>query len=286
MKNYKFWKGTLYCVLAALAWAFIGPVSRICFAEGMDPVTVSFWRMAISGTCFLIHALLRREVHFSCRDLGVMIPFGIINVSLVILSLQIAIQKSGGALAIILMFTAPAWVALFSRIFFNEIISTSKILAMTLAMAGTSFVCLSGGSLGKEVSYIGLGCGLLSGFTYALQFIFFTYYKDKYSTAALFAMTFIPAAMVLAIGTEFSSMNWKTVCAILMLSVFSTYIAYYWYGQSLRFLSPVQAAIIGNLEPVVSTLLCWWLWQENFSSVGWTGCILVLISVLVLTIKR
>ena len=53
-----FWLGTVYCVLAALAWAIIGPVSRVCFAEGMEPATVAFWRMAISGVCFLIHAML------------------------------------------------------------------------------------------------------------------------------------------------------------------------------------------------------------------------------------
>ena len=35
-----FWMGTIYCVLAALAWAIIGPVSRVCFEEGMDPASV------------------------------------------------------------------------------------------------------------------------------------------------------------------------------------------------------------------------------------------------------
>ena len=48
MKDRGFWVGTAYCVLAALAWAIIGPISRICFAEGMEPASVAFWRMAIS----------------------------------------------------------------------------------------------------------------------------------------------------------------------------------------------------------------------------------------------
>ena len=108
MKNRGFWVGSAYCVLAALAWAIIGPVSRVCFAEGMDPASVAFWRMAISGLCFLAHAVLRGGLHARGRDLVSMVLFGAINVSLVILSLQISIQKSGGALAIILMFTAPA----------------------------------------------------------------------------------------------------------------------------------------------------------------------------------
>ena len=74
--------------------------------------------------------------------------------------------------------------------------------------------------------------------------------------------------------------------ALFILSFVSTYVSYFWYGQSLRYLSPVQAAILGNLEPVVGTLLCWWLWNENFSFIGWVGCALVIGSVLLLTMKR
>ncbi len=281
-----FWIGTVYCVLAALAWAIIGPVSRVCFAEGMEPTSVAFWRMAISGACFLVHALLRGGMHATRRDFVSMVLFGAVNVSLVILSLQIAIQKSGGAIAIILMFTAPAWVAFFSRILFHEAINSSKMTALALAMVGTSLVCLSGGSLGKEVSYVGIGCGLLSGFTYAFQFLFFTWYKDRYSTQALFAFTFIPAALVLSVFTTFRPVSLHAAAALFVLSFVSTYVSYFWYGQSLRYLSPVQAAILGNLEPVVSTLLCWWIWNENFSPVGWVGCALVIGSVLLLTLKK
>ena len=265
-----FWIGTVYCVLAALAWAIIGPVSRVCFAEGMDPASVAFWRMAISGACFLVHALLRGGMHASRRDFVSMVLFGAVNVSLVILSLQIAIQKSGGAIAIILMFTAPAWVAFFSRILFHEAINSSKLTALALAMVGTSLVCLSGGSLGKEVSYV-------------FQFLFFAWYKDRYSTQALFAFTFIPAALVLSIFASFRPVSLHAAAALFVLSFVSTYVSYFWYGQSLRYLSPVQAAILGNLEPVVSTLLCWWIWNENFSFIG---CALVIGSVLLLTLKK
>lgn len=286
MKDRGFWVGTAYCVLAALAWAIISPISRICFAEGMEPASVAFWRMAISGLCFLVHALLRGGIHARGRDLVSMVLFGAVNVSLVILSLQISIQKSGGAIAIILMFTAPAWVAFFSRILFHEAINSAKMTALLLAMVGTSLVCLSGGSLGEEVSYVGIGCGLLSGFTYAFQFLFFTWYKDRYSTQELFAVTFLPAALVLSLFTDFQPLTLHAAGALLVLSVVSTYVSYFWYGQSLRYLSPVQAAILGNLEPVVSTLLCWWFWNENFSFIGWAGCALVIGSVLLLTLKK
>ena len=285
-KAQAFYVGVAYCAAAALAWALIGPVSRICFEEGMDPFAVSFWRLFFSGLCFLTHAFLKGGLKAKFRDGVCMMLFGAINVSLVILSLQISIQRSGGALAIILMFTAPAWVALFSRIFFHEAINASRMAALSLAMLGTCMVCLSGGSLGGEVSFIGIACGLLSGFTYAFQFLFFTWYKDRYTTQALFAYTFLPAALVIFFFTELRAVSLHAAAALFVLSFISTYVSYFWYGQSLRYLSPVQAAIVGNLEPVVSTLLCWWMWKENFSLIGWAGCILVICSVLLRTLKK
>ena len=284
--NDTFWRGTAYCVTAALAWALLGPVSRICFAEGMEPSSVAFWRMLISGICFTVHALARGGLRPSLRDLGYMVFFGAVFVTSFIICFQVSVQKSGSALAIILLSSAPAWVALFARIFFHEAINLTRFAALILTMAGTVLVCLSGGSLGGEVSYLGIACGLLCGFTYAFQFLFFAWWKDCYSTQALFAMTFLPAAAVLFFFTDFQPVTLKGAAGVLVLSLVSSYAAYYWYGQALRYLSTVQAAIIGNLEPVVGTWLSWWFWQEDFTVLGWLGCVLVLVSILILALKK
>jgi len=286
MENRDFWRGITYCVLAALAWAFIGPFSRLCFAEGIAPTAVAFWRLAISGVCFLIHALVFHELKTTRRDFCIMALFGAFVVATIILTLQISIQKSGSALAIILMFTAPIWVALFSRILFHEVITPAKLAAILLALMGTLLVCFSGGSLGEEVSYIGLSAGLVCGFSYAFQFLFFAWWKDRYATAVLFAMTFLPAAAVLSFFADFQPVSMVGALALVCPSILSTYAAYYWYGQSLRYITPVQAAIVGNLEPVVGTFLSWWLWDENFSLIGWMGCVCVIGSVLLLTLRK
>ena len=103
-------------------------------------------------------------------------------------------------------------------------------------------------------------------------------------------MTFLPAAAVLAcfadIRADVQTIGLTAAAAILVLGVLATYVAYYWYGQSMRFLSPVQAAIIGNLEPVVGTWLSWWLWNESFSLAGWLGCVFVIASVVMLALRK
>ena len=54
----------------------------------------------------------------------------------------------------------------------------------------------------------------------------------------------------------------------------------------MRRISPVRAAVVSNLEPVVGTLLAWAWWHESFSPLGWTGGVLVLAAVFILTTDR
>lgn len=281
------WRGYGLAVLSAGLWSVIGPLSRFCFEAGVQPGEVAFWRLALGGLCFLLHAVLRGECRVTPRDGACFVLFGAFGVASFFISLQLAIERSGAALAVVLMNTAPAWVAVFSRLLFRERITRGQFLALALAMTGTALVCLSGGSLGGPVSLFGLACGLLSGFTYAMQYPFFVWWKDRYSTAMLFAATFLPAAAVLWPFTGFAADKslsvWLTLLALGMLT---TYGAYFTYGLSLRLISPVRAAIISNLEPVLGTFLAWMFWNEMFLPVGWAGCALVLFAVVLLTLRR
>ncbi len=284
--NDMFLRGAVLCLLAAMAWALAGPAARLCFAEGLDPATVTFWRLFIAGACFFIQAAVRRELVINRRDLGILALFGMLDVSLVLLCFQVAVEKSGGSLAVILMFTAPLWVALFSRMLYGESLTKPKVAALLIALAGTILICASGGSLGGSISYLGLACGLLSGLGYALQFIFVAWWKNRYSTAGLFAAMFIPAAAVLAFFADFGPTTLLGWAGLIIPSIMCTYTAYYLYGQSLRCLSPVQAAVIGNVEPVLAALFSWLIWGENFTPAGWLGCSFVMASVLILTLKK
>ena len=286
MEKNDFWKGAALCVVSALAWAISGPLSRLSFAEGVTPATVAFWRVAISGACFLVHAAALGQLRPQRRDLGAMLAFGLFNVPVFFLSFQVCIEKSGSAMAVVLMFTAPVWVALFSRVLFHESIGRRKLLPMAVAFAGVALICLSGGSMGGDVSWMGIGSGIVCGLFYAGHFVFFGWWRRRYSSAAMFAMTFIPAAAVLAFFADpgpISALGWV---GIAVPAVISTYGAYYLYGQSLLILTPVQAAIIGNIEPVAATMLAWWFWDENFTVCGWAGSILVLGAVAAMTLSR
>jgi Permeases of the drug/metabolite transporter (DMT) superfamily len=98
-----------------------------------------------------------------------------------------AIRLSGGATAVVLLYTAPVWVAFFSRLLFKERITRRKALAVGIALSGTALVCFSGGSLPGKTSAEGIAFGLLSGLCYASHYPFYRWWQVRYSTATIYA---------------------------------------------------------------------------------------------------
>ena len=121
-------QGYLYIILAAVLWGIIGPVSKLAFSQGLAPMEVAFWRAVLAWICFGSHALLKKEVRIHARDVPALVLFAVGGVSLFFGSYQMAIETGGAALAAVLLYTAPAWVTLLSRVIFQEPI----ILTMTM----------------------------------------------------------------------------------------------------------------------------------------------------------
>lgn len=280
---FRSFSGYGYALLAAGLWGLLGPVSRLCLSGGMEPQEVAFWRAFIGGLCFTAHGFFRRELavrpaHGACFCL-----FGVLGVSLFFGAYQVAVRESGAALAVVLLYTAPVWVALFSRALFGERLTRRKIAALTVALGGTALVCLSGGSAGGTPSWPGILCGLAAGFFYATHYPFYTWWQKRYSTATLYTFMLLAGALALAPFVTFSPHTALTWAGLIFLGVFCTYGAYLAYGAGLRRISPVRAAVVSNLEPVIGTLLAWAWWHENFSPSGWAGGALVLTAVFILT---
>ena len=70
------------------------------------------------------------------------------------------------------------------------------------------------------------------------------------------------------------------------LGLLTCYMAYICYGQGLKRISLVRAAVTCHLEPVLGTLWVWLFWNECFSAAGWFGGALVLGAVCLLTTDK
>ena len=138
--------GFFYAALAAALWSLITPFSRELFDCGVTPLATAFWRPLFGGLCFAAYAAATGCLRGPFRDGLLMFAIGGIVGALMFGSFQVSIDKSGGATAVVLLYTAPAWVAILSRLLFHEGISKTKLCAIAIALLGVILVSLSGGS--------------------------------------------------------------------------------------------------------------------------------------------
>jgi drug/metabolite transporter, DME family len=207
-----------------------------------------------------------------------------VGVSVFFGSYQAAVKEGGAALASVLLYTAPAWVAILSRVFFREIFTGRKLVALAGVMAGTLLLSLGGGG-DVQPGVAAIGFGLLAGFTYALHFILGKRYLRDYSGATLYCLFLPVGALGLLPFVEFQATGWIAWAAFVFLGLVCTYLAYICYCAGLKILAPTKVAVVATLEPVVAAFLAFTLWQEYFSSLGYVGGVLVLAAVVLMVLE-
>src|SRR5687768_3067911 len=124
--------GYAYIIAAALLWATIGPAARFALRAGLDPLEISFWRAAIGGLLFALHAATRGQFRIARRDVPAVGGFALLGVTIFYWSYFRAVELGGAALAAILLYTAPAWVALAAALWLGERLTVRKSVAVVL----------------------------------------------------------------------------------------------------------------------------------------------------------
>ena len=276
-------KGFLYIICAGVLWGFVGPLSKVAFQEGVSPLEVAFWRAFLAWILFGLHAVAAKEVRVEPRHIPRIVVFGLTGIAFFYGSYQLAIEKGGAALASVLLYTAPAWVVVISRLFLKEAMTLLKVAALALTMFGVIGVSSGPRGLtaytGIQISAAAMIFGLLSGFFYSLYYILVKYFSDRYSPPNFFLYVLPIGALCLLPAVSFAHKTTMAWIAMGALALFSTYVAYYCYYLSLKYLSRSRAAITATIEPVVATIAAHIWWDESFALTGYAGSALILTAI-------
>lgn len=279
-------------LLAALLWALIGIVAKGILEAGVGPIEIAFWRAALGGALFLVHAAVTRRlglepasVRGKLRDLAAFVAFGLIGVTLFFASLNLAIDRGGISLAFILLYTAPAFVAVFAHLLLGERLGGTKAALVGIAMIGVALVATDRGS-GIDVSVASVAWGLAAGASYASYYIFGKWILRRYRPVAIYAIVLPIGASGLLPLVDFAPKTPTVWLLLAVLAVVSTYLAYLAYFTGLERVEASRAVLVATIEPVVAAMLAAWLFAERFGPVGIVGSGLVLAAAALSSMRR
>lgn len=275
-------RGYALIALAAILWASLGPAARYALERGIGPLEVSFWRALFGGLLFGLHALTAGGGRVARHDWLALVGFALLGVTFLFGAYFRTVQLGGAALAAVLLYTAPVWVVLASSVVLREPITRAKGAALLLTLAGVVLVATAGGA-NVTISPAAVGWGLACSFAYAAYYLFGKRYFPRYGVTTVFMYVLLLGAIGLLPLVDWSPKTTADWAVFVWLAAVPTYAAYLVYGIGLGHVEAGRAATVATLEPVVTALLAYWLWQEALGARGYLGAALVLVGVLLTT---
>jgi drug/metabolite transporter (DMT)-like permease len=278
----------LFIGTAASLWGIIGVFVTYLYEVGFTPTQVVTVR-ALSATFFLLVYVIfknRQLLKIKLTDSKYFVGTGIFSIVLFNWCLFSAIEETSISIAAILLYTAPAFVTVFSRLLFKEALTLRKVLALLITLIGCSFVIGILPNSKETISLYGFILGLGSGLFYALYSIFGKFALKKYDSLTVTVYTFIFAAIAI---TPFSGL-WSVLPLfstsrvwfyIIGLGFLSTMLAYIFYTKGLNKIESSRASIIATIEPVVASLIGFFVFHEKLNGWQYLGIVMVIAAVII-----
>lgn len=268
-------KGYALILLAALLWSTLGSFYKDLIASyGLAPLTLAFFRAALSGGILLVSLLLfqPRSLAVQWRDVPLLGSFGVLGIAGFFIAYVYAVNSAGVAVAAVLLYTAPVWVTLISWRFLGETISARQAAALGLALLGCALVAGVYNFDQIKTNAAGILFGLASGIGYALYSVFNKAAVRRYSpwTVLLYGMGI--GAVVLFplqnIGLLVSAVQTPPVLLRLLgIALVATLGSGLSFATGLKFVPVSSASVVANLEPVSAAVLGFLLFGEMMA--GW-----------------
>ncbi|MDZ7716867.1 MAG: EamA family transporter [Balneolaceae bacterium] len=282
-----------YVLLGAALWGIIGIFIDALYLAGFTALQIVTLRV-VSAAIMLVFYLSLKDVSLlkiDLKDTFTFVGTGIFSIVFFNWAYFTAIEEVSLSVAVILLYTGPAFVVILSRIIFGEPMTRRKVMALLLTLIGCALVVRLVPLGDEHISWYGLMVGLGSGFGYALYSIFGKHALKKYESLTVITYTFVFASVFLipisAPGIALSQLtSVHTWLMILGLGFFPTALAYLLYTTGLSMVESGRASITATIEPVVATLLGVFFFKEILTAYQVLGMLLVLIAVIVIQMRK
>lgn len=282
-------RGYALVVLAACLWATIGVFFKYLIGgHGVAPVAAAAYRGLVGGFILLLALLLfRQDLRVARRDWPMFLAYGIFGVSIFFAAYSNAVNLTGVALAAVLLYTAPAWVALISWRWLGEHLGRRGLIALALALAGVVLVAQIYDPAKLRVHGAGILLGLVAGLTYGLYTVFNKVLVRRYRPwvvqvwglfiGCLPLLAFVPQAALVA--------DWSdpgAVALIIGVGLVPTLLGTLIFLIGVQWVPASVASILATLELAVATLFGYVLFGERLALGQLAGGALILAAVILL----
>ena len=187
----------------------------------------------------------------------------------------VANKLTTAANTIVLQFTAPIFVIVFTLLFWKKRPRRLDVAACAVVFGGVLFFFLDslemGGGLGNVLA-------LLSGVTYAGVFLL-NDMPDSDAISSVFWGDLLSALTGLPFLLQETEITSTAILSLVVLGVFQVALAYILLTIGLKTTPPVMASLVSGIEPVLNPILVAVFYQEYMGPFALVGAAIVIVGV-------
>jgi len=276
---------------AVLAGASV--VATRVAVQSVPPLSLAVMRYAqgglILGVCLLL--LARSQLRVRRQDLLTLTVLGTLLFAAFPLLFNAGLRLTEASRGSLMLATVPVWSALLARLSGQERLVTRQIIGLVLATGGVAVAVAERGLdwQGHGAALVGDGLILMAALCGAAYGVLVKRISGRYSalTVTTYAMligalVLLPAALGEGLATAVVDLDGQTLMLVLFLGVLGGAVLWYLYGFALSTLTPTQAAVYVNLNPLAAMILATVLLGELVTGPMLLGFAMVLAGVVLM----
>jgi drug/metabolite transporter (DMT)-like permease len=281
-------KGIVFIVLSALGFSFFPTITRSIYnVSDLQPTDVGTWRFVLASLILWGIILVRSRGKNIQRPMPWLhlLALGILY-ALSAMSAFVGLQYINGSLYVVLFYTYPAMVAIFSAFMGVRLLPIAWVaLGMTLIGVVLTIPDLS--LLQQGGNWIGVALAFCNALFVAFYYLASQRYMRHITDITQGTAWMMSATLVVILcATPFTGLNLPsnlpTVALLLVLAVFATVIPIFGLNAGLQRIPAAQASIISSIEPVIAMVIAMLALGEIILPLQWVGAAFIVAAVILL----
>lgn len=291
-------KGILLAITGACLWGLGGTVSDFLFKHhNIDIDWYVTARLVISGIFLLIMYKMmqpKRSIFSVFQDrqmLGKLLIFSILGMLVVQYAYMASINTGNAAIATLLQYIAPVYIIVWFVLRGVAKLTLFDVLTIVMTLVGTFLLLTNGSFSNLVVNPASLFWGILAGVALAFYTIYPSELLNRYGSILIVGWAMLISGIAMNLRHPIWQINiseWglSTILFLLFGIIGGTALAFYFFIDSLQYISAKETTLFGTVEPVVAIIASSLWLHVAFKSFQIVGIILIMILILLLSLKK
>jgi drug/metabolite transporter (DMT)-like permease len=280
-------RGFVLLMIAVLFWGSSAPIGKYLIVTRFDTLILAQTRTSLTFILLVFFFLIKKRSVFEINpaDLWKFGILGIVGISLTNYTYYFTAKESSVATAILVQYSAPVWVVLYSVFIIKEDnLDRVTFISLVLALIGCYFAVTAGSMQRINLKGWAIITGPMSAFTFAYQIVATKQLLKRYSVWTLLVYMFGFSAIFWLcinppwdiVAKNYTYGDWGIFWLFALISILIPQTA---FASGLKLLDASTVGIVSILEPVIAIIAAFLILGESLSIIQLFGAVLVVAAV-------